>query len=406
MSRVSVIIPCYNHARYLSQAIASVLAQTRVAAEIIVIDDGSTDDTAQVAASFGEHIRYLYQPNAGLSAARNAGIRAGKGDYLGFLDADDLWRPDFLRVLVSLLDSDARLGAVYCGSRFVDANANPLSQVITRTVPAERLYDALIDGEFFPPCAVLVRRAVLEHVGLFDEALRASEDWDLWLRVAEQYPFAGTPQTLALYRMHGSNMTRDLEHIHRSQLQVLRKHFGPETGNPETWSGKKQRAFAGVALWQSLARYQRHENDAALQALRQAFIASPDLVKSLDTFYMLGCADQPPGYVGDLETLNLKQNRTNLLYALQTIFSDPTIPARLKTKRRTAYAMAFFALGVLGYRKRDLTAARDDLFRAVIQRPALLWNAQWLSTFAKSLLGVRLLETVVKWKHGLAGAGS
>src|SRR5581483_8159413 len=101
---ISVIIPCFNHAAYLAKAIQSALVQTLPADEIIVVDDGSTDDTAKVTASSGTRIRYVYQSNAGLSAARNTGIKLATGKYIGFLDADDLWHPDFLTTLVNLLE--------------------------------------------------------------------------------------------------------------------------------------------------------------------------------------------------------------------------------------------------------------------------------------------------------------
>jgi len=403
-SRTSIIITCYNYAHYLPFAIASALAQTLPAAEIILVDDGSSDNTAQIAAEFGERVRYIYQSNRGLSAARNRGIQSASGEYVGFLDADDLWSPDFLKSLVPLLDREPTLGAVYCGSQFIDALGHRLSQVVTKTFPADRLHDVLVNGAFFPPGAVLVRKSVLEQLGLFDGAMGACDDWDMWLRISAAYSFAGIPQILALYRRHGNNMTRDLARMRESQLNVARKHFGPEDGDPTQWSSDKQRAFASIYLWHSLANYQRNDYPNAFADLKRAFTVCPDISQSLDTFYLLGCANQPPGYVGDLETLHLDENAAWLLESLKKIFSDPAIPTRLWSKQGVCYGMSFFALGILAYRKRSLGQARRWLARAIRIHPALLQNSQWRTTFAKSLLGHRLLSRGLELKRTRSAA--
>jgi len=392
-NHITVVIPCYNHAQYLPDAIASVLQQTRAASEIIVVDDGSTDDTAKVAASFGDAICYLYQPNGGLSAARNTGIRAAGGDYIGLLDSDDLWLPDYLSVLGAMLDDEPRLGAVYGGSQFVDAGARPLSQTVTKTYPPEALHSVLVRGAFFPPSAVVMRKTALEQVGLFDTGLRACEDWDMWLRISAQFPFGGSSRVLALYRMHGNNMTADLSRMQESHHRVVAKHFGPDDGDPALWSPDKQRAYAGIYLWQSLALYQRHDEANAFPFLKRAFFASPELTASLDTFYMLGCADQPPGYVGDLETLDLERNSTRLLGVLGEIFSDPTVPERLLARKSNCYGLAYLALGILAYRKRDLKRARRSLMQAVRYQPGLAFDSRWSAPFAKSFAGTRLLHS-------------
>lgn len=393
MTRISVIIPCYNHARYLGEAIQSACAQTYHDVEIIVVDDGSTDHTAQVAAAFGESVRYIYQANAGLSAARNAGIRASVGEYIALLDADDLWHPEFLQTLAVILDRDPSLGEVYCGSRFTNECGELLPQVITRTVPANGLYGALTGGEFFPPCAVLARKNVFQRVGCFDETLSASEDWDMWLRVSAQFPFAGISNVLALYRMHGNNMSRDLKRMLDSQLQVARKHFDLENDDPATWSSAQRRAFAGVYFWQAIAHYQRNEPARGAEYAGRAIAINPDIVYSLDTFYALSFADQPPCYVGDLGRVSLDQ----VAQRLQMIL-DATRRPGLRAHYRVASGTAFFALCLLAYGKRDLGRARTDLMRAAFYRPALIAHRQWLTTWLKTLLGKRLLVALIQRK--------
>lgn len=371
---------------------ASALEQTLPAAEIIVIDDGSTDDTAQVAASFGPRVKYIYQENAGLSAARNTGIANSIGDYIGFLDADDLWRPEFLATLAGALDSNPGWGAVYCGNHFIDERGKLLYQVVNKLAPPTVLHEILLDGQFFPPSAVLVRRTALERVGTFDQSLRAVEDWDMWLRISAKFPFGGVPQPLALYRMHGNNMTRDLARMQASMFQVLRKHFGDAEGEPQTWSNERQRAFAGVYFWLSLAHFQRNDHETGQHLVNRAFTTNPDLAKSIDTFYMLVCANQPPGYVGDLETLHLEQNEQNLFASLHSIFNDAAIPERLQANRQTAYSLANFALGLIAYRKRQLGKARRHLLAAAAAQPKLVSDARWHGPFWKSFVGNRLLD--------------
>lgn len=396
---VSVIIPCYNQAHYLGEAVRSVLGQTCQDFEIIVVDDGSTDNTPQVVASFGKFVRYVYQTNAGLSAARNTGICATTSEYVGFLDADDLWLPDFLRTLVSILNRDQRFEAIYSGSQFVDVDGNLLPQKIMRTVSPDGLHDALIDGEFFPPCTVLARRSVFDKVGLFDVSLNASEDWDMWLRISEKFLFASEPRVLALYRMHGNNMSRDLNRMLESQLQVARKHFGSGEGDPSNWPETRQRAYAGIYLWQGLAYYQRKEPDLGSEYVRMALTTNPGITGSLDTFYMLSCAEQPPGYMGYFELADLERDANRVLTMLDTIFADPNTPVTLRSKRQVAYGMAFFALGLVAYGKRSLGQAREFLTRAVISRPSLLMDKKWILTFIKSLTGNRLLSFLLKWKR-------
>ena len=153
----SVIIPNYNHAQYLGDAIQSVLDQTYRNFEIIVVDDGSTDNSREVVAGFGDQVNYIWQENRGLSAARNTGIRRAKGTYIGLLDADDMYEPDFLSTLVSELETDPHAAGIYCGYRFVDHLNHPLPQIESRSIPDDRLFEALVDGNFLVPESMLRR---------------------------------------------------------------------------------------------------------------------------------------------------------------------------------------------------------------------------------------------------------
>lgn len=197
MTTVSVIIPVYNQADFAEEALRSALTQEYRDREIIVVDDGSTDETPEILKRFQNKIKVIRQENRGLSAARNAGIRVAKGKYIGLLDADDIWSPDFLSKMAPLLKSASpNFGAAYCGFFFLDRHGTRMPNAANPVTPQPHFKTRLRRANFLNVCAVLVRREVYEAEGLFDENLSACEDWDMWLRVAERYDFVGIPDCL------------------------------------------------------------------------------------------------------------------------------------------------------------------------------------------------------------------
>jgi glycosyltransferase involved in cell wall biosynthesis len=386
---ISVVIPNYNHAHFLGDAIRSALAQTYTAVEIIVVDDGSTDDSRALVESFGARVRYLWQANRGLSGARNTGIMAAQGEYIALLDADDFWEPNYLATVHALLAVDPTLGAVYTGQQFVNSQGEALSQPSVATVGRDQLYDRLLDGEFFAPSAVLVRRSCFTTVGLFDESLRASEDWDMWLRVAHAYPFAGIAQPLLNYRVHGNNMSADPAYMLRYQTMVVSKHFGAPEGDPASWPQDRQRAWAATAYFAAQGYFLRGDQSTGRAYLRQAFEANPALTENPDLFYELGCVDQPLGQRGDPATLNLVKNSTMLFHALTAIFADPALARRVQVKENTAFAHANAALGMLAYNSGQRGQARTFWLRALRYAPQLAWQHRLLIKVAKSFVKPR-----------------
>jgi glycosyltransferase involved in cell wall biosynthesis len=188
---VSVVIPSFNMAAYLPDAVNSVLNQTYRNYELIVVDDGSTDNTAEVVDSFSNKVNYQYQENSGVSVARNQGIQLAKGDYIAFLDADDLWSPVKLERQIEALNRFPNLGLVGCGYTVRDLSCtHMLSEIIRRNYPSrEQLYEALSISQIIPGCAsgVLIKKQCFDHVGLFDPTLKIGEDWDMWLRIVSKY---------------------------------------------------------------------------------------------------------------------------------------------------------------------------------------------------------------------------
>ena len=210
--KVTVIIPTYNRAHYLGASIQSVLDQTCGDFELLVVDDGSTDRTQEVLLRFQEdRLRYLAQEHRGISAALNTGIRSARGAYIARLDSDDIWLPDMLAVQVAVLDGRPDIGLVYAKAQGMDKDGNALPTIwgIPERYPGDSLRSMLYD-DCTCNITIVVRRACFDHVGLFDEALQANEDWDMWLRVATRYRFAYVDRVVARFRWHGGNHTGPL----------------------------------------------------------------------------------------------------------------------------------------------------------------------------------------------------
>jgi glycosyltransferase involved in cell wall biosynthesis len=213
MPLVSVIIPAYNAERYLAEALDSVAAQGYRPLEVIVVDDGSTDGTAGLAARF-PNVRYMYQANRGPAAARNAGLALAQGEMVAFLDADDVWSDDKLQVQLGLLADDPRAG-------FILGQTQLVRQVEDAALPASPLGEP---GLIISLASALFRRYVFERVGLLDETLRFSEDTDWFLRAWElRIPMIIHPQTVLLYRRHSQNLTGDREMANKMLVTALKR---------------------------------------------------------------------------------------------------------------------------------------------------------------------------------------
>ena len=202
---VTVAIACFDQARFLGEAIGSVLAQTRPADAVIVVDDGSSDATAEVAARFAA-VRYHYQANAGLSAARNAGLRLAATSHILFLDADDLLMPAALAAAIDRVRAQPGAALVYGGYREVAADRAPLREWSPAAF-ADSFLALLHDNYIGMHGTVLYDAARLRAIGGFDEALRSCEDWDVYLKLARAHRIAAYPQIAAEYRRHGAGMS-------------------------------------------------------------------------------------------------------------------------------------------------------------------------------------------------------
>jgi glycosyltransferase involved in cell wall biosynthesis len=219
---VSVVIPCHNQAHFLSEAIESVLAQTYPHFEIVVVDDGSTDNTEEVASRY-PGVRCIRQENQGLAEARNTGIRRSNGGYLVFLDADDRLLPGALEAGLRCLRDHPESAFVAGRYRYIAFDGSPLPTPLQPLVVEEH-YAALLRSCYIStPAAAMWHRMVLEHLGVFDTTVCFSADRDLYLRVAKQYPVHHHGEVVAEYRRPDTSMTYEAASMLESEVTVLRR---------------------------------------------------------------------------------------------------------------------------------------------------------------------------------------
>ncbi|MBI2048888.1 MAG: glycosyltransferase [Candidatus Liptonbacteria bacterium] len=208
---ISIIIPAHNAEKYIKEAVDSALVQTYENVEVIVVDDGSTDGTKNVLEPYVRDgkIKYVYQKNTGLAGARNAGIRTARGEYIAFLDADDLFLPEKVAEQVKVLEENPDYGVCYSDlTHFTDGQQRKFFHHRYH-YPSGNLFELLLHKQFINPLTVFARRSVFEKYGMFDETLRRSEDWDLWLRWSHAgVKFFYLDKPLAYYRIaSGGNLS-------------------------------------------------------------------------------------------------------------------------------------------------------------------------------------------------------
>lgn len=228
LPRVSVVIPAYNVARYLPVALDSLLTQSMMEFEALIVDDGSTDDTAAVAQEYVKRDRrftLLQKPNGGLSSARNYGMAAAGSDYIALLDADDAYHPDKLRNHVERLDSDPRISVVYSASRIIRNDGKKTwMQLSGKPLYREPLFSLLCKNFVGHGSNGIFRRSLLAEIGTFDESLRSCEDIDFWLRIAalDSSQFYRDPHPLAYYRVRPSGLSFNLPQMEDTCCRVLK----------------------------------------------------------------------------------------------------------------------------------------------------------------------------------------
>lgn len=219
--QISVIIPTYNRANTLPRALDSVLAQSRPANEIIVIDDGSSDETCSLIQSDYPQVVYLHQPNAGVSAARNLGIKQAKGDWIALLDSDDEWLPEKLEQQADAINAEPEYQLCHCDEIWI-RNGKRVNPMKKHSKSGGWIFDRCLPLCAISPSASIIKKSLLEALGLFDESLPACEDYDLWLKVCSQQPVLYIDEPLLKkYGGHEDQLSQKHWGMDRFRIQAL-----------------------------------------------------------------------------------------------------------------------------------------------------------------------------------------
>jgi glycosyltransferase involved in cell wall biosynthesis len=271
---VSVIIPTYNSVHFVTQAIASVLAQTFQDFEVLVIDDGSTDNTKEVLKKkYGDKIHYLFKTNGGVSSARNFGIEKAKGKYLAFLDADDIWLPEKLEKQISLLEAAPEIGLCYAGAIVVDEDLNPKNYV-----EAEQYEDAteglLLKMNILILSSSFIRSEIVRQTGGFDSEFSTCADKEYWLRLSLLTKLAPVEDYLVKYRQVSGSMSSDPKLSKTDTLNVLRKFFG-SADLPAKYKKLENKAFSNSLMVISGEFLHNGEWKDSIYCMWQALLYNP-----------------------------------------------------------------------------------------------------------------------------------
>lgn len=226
MPIVSVVLPVFNGEKTIRATIDSVLAQTFSDFELIIINDGSTDSTLEIVSQYQDsRLKVFSYSNAGLSATRNRGISLASGEYIACIDADDLWLVSKLEVQLNALKNNPEAVLAYSWTDFI-GESGQVTHSGSHAKWSGYVYEQLLIQHFLESGSnALIRKSILEKVGLFDESLKAAEDWDLHLRIAAHYPFAVTPSVQVLYRQPAQSMSSNVLRQEQESLKVLKRAF-------------------------------------------------------------------------------------------------------------------------------------------------------------------------------------
>jgi glycosyltransferase involved in cell wall biosynthesis len=275
---LSVVIPSYNRADYIGETIESVLQQTYSNIEVVVIDDGSTDNTAQVVEPFAPRVRYIRQENAERGASRNHGLRLAKGEYIAFLDSDDLWLPDKAERGIHFLRDRPGVGMLCTDAIEIDGEGKERRLLHARGYSG-KVTGKLLQNNFVIMPTHLARTSVVREIGGFREErkLSGSEDWEMWVRLSLVAEIAYIPQVTAKYRVHTANTMSSAEGMQRSMGRAAQL-FNESEHLARTHKRSLRKMDANVALVNAINYCSQRDRKNSMQLLAHAFASDPQTI--------------------------------------------------------------------------------------------------------------------------------
>jgi glycosyltransferase involved in cell wall biosynthesis len=384
MPQVSVIIPTYNRAQLLAEAIDSVLNQTFSDFELIIVDDGSTDHTADVVRSYhDQRIHYCPQGKQERGAARNRGVALSQGEYLTFLDDDDWYMPCKLEVQVQGLRMHPDVGMVISGwDRVKESGEVVRSERPWLHHPQPALKDWLF-AAMAHVAAVLIRRPWFEQVGGFNHNLQQAEDTYLWFRLAQAgCPTAWVKEMVFKQRLHGSNSVRNMSHAKQGKTTMLDTIFA-DSQAPASLGMSKESAYAQVYMGFACLQYAVGCTEDARSDLSQAIALDPSL--------LLNNADRLLEIIAAYAWNHLTGDP--LLFTNQLFSNLPDELSELQSLRRRAVARTWVVGAFRAYQYNDMPRVRQSALKAIATAPSSLLNRGLVSILAQSLIGSRRLSS-------------
>ena len=275
MPKVSVVIPAYNAMTYLPETVESVIRQTFTDFEVLIVNDGSSDHVVQWFSQVSDpRVRLISQANQGLPGARNTGIAHAQGEYVAFLDADDLWEATKLEKQVRCLEDKPAVGLVYTWTALADQWGKPMGRIFASHAEGDVWEQIVVDDMISNGSTAMVRRCCFETVGVFDPTLRSIEDWDMWIRIASRYPFGVVKETLVRYRQHPNSMSKKRKVMIQELRTVIEKSF---YSAPLELLYLRNRRYGRVNLYQAWNSIDERNYKEALHFRRQAILHYPQL---------------------------------------------------------------------------------------------------------------------------------
>lgn len=373
MPKVTVVIPAHDQAQYIGRAIQSVLSQTFTDFEVIVVDDGSTDNTSSVVHAFEDpRLQYVFQKNQGLSSARNTGINLGRGELLSFLDSDDEFLPNKLETLLQELSEHETAGLIAGQAIPVNERGERVGAIFDRPFPDP--VELLLLGNPIHVGSVLVSREWQDKVGLFDEGLNSYEDWDMWLRLAHAgCPMLWVDRPVSLYRFHLAQMTREGDTMTRASFAVLNKFFLRE-GLDGRWVDLRSLAYSRAHLRAAAHDFLSGDYQQANAHLGEAVTLDSALMGN-------GAAALANVFLAWIGLPKFKDPLEHLDRIYRHLGDRFTI---LRVRRRSELGRAARQLAFDAYSSGDLKRARYAVLMALRSEPATLINRGLLSVFLRS----------------------